>query len=78
MKRKEQLKKYRKMTLRELARAEQKIRQKIFDLKMKLPLGKVKNTAQLKELKKELARIMTIMREKAKEELEKEQKKKKN
>jgi large subunit ribosomal protein L29 len=40
----------------------------IAKVKMDLRLGRSKNTAQLKEMKRDIARIMTILTMKAKEE----------
>lgn len=77
MKRKEQLKKYTKMSLVSLLKAESKLRKKIFETKTKLVLGKLKNTAQIASLRKELARVKTIIRQKAKEELESKKRKNK-
>lgn len=77
MKRKEQLKKYTKMSLVSLLKTESKLRKKIFETKTKLVLGKLKNTAQIASLRKELARVKTIIRQKAKEELESKKRKNK-
>ncbi|MCD6195116.1 50S ribosomal protein L29 [bacterium] len=75
MKRKEQLKKYLKMSLVSLIKEEGKLRKKIFDTKTKLVLGKLKNTAQISILRKELARLKTIIRQKAEEEVKEKKKK---
>ncbi len=78
MKRKEQLKKYRKMSLASLFKAEAKLKRKIFEARTKLSVGKLKNTAQIKNLRKELARVKTIIREKAAQELRAKEKSKDN
>jgi len=70
MKRKEQIKKYRNSDLPALFKAEKDLGTKIFDLKMKLPLGKVKNTTELKNLKRELARVKTFIRQRVSADLE--------
>jgi len=74
MKRKEQLKKYKTAKIESLIKAEINLKEKIFDLKTKLALGKLKNTAQIKHFKKELARIKTLIRLKVIGELKTEKK----
>jgi large subunit ribosomal protein L29 len=69
MKRKEQLKEYKGLSLTILLKKEADLKIKIFDLKMKTATGKVKNTAQIRWMRKELARIKTLVFEKATKEM---------
>ncbi|MDD3774220.1 MAG: 50S ribosomal protein L29 [Patescibacteria group bacterium] len=61
MKSKDQLKEYQKMSLAALLKKETDLKKKIFDLKMKLSVGKIKNTAQLNLIRKDLARVKTLI-----------------
>jgi large subunit ribosomal protein L29 len=60
MKRKDQLKEFKSASLPTLLKKETDLNKKLFDLKMNLARGKVKNTSQIKDLRKELARVKTI------------------
>lgn len=40
-------------------------RSKIFDLKINLKQGQVKNTSEIRKLKKDIARILTILKSKS-------------
>lgn len=73
MKRKEQLKEYNGLSLPSLLKKEANLKKKIFDLKMDLARGKVKNTAQIKLLRRELARVKSIIFEKAAKEMSEEE-----
>jgi len=75
MKRKEQIEKYRRSQLADLFKMEKELETKIADLKIKLSVGKLKNVAELKNRKRELARIKTLIREKVAANIEKEDKK---
>lgn len=69
MKHKDQLKEYKRMNLANLLKKEIDLKNKIFDLKMKMSVGKAKNTSQIRHLRKNLARIKTFIIELATKEM---------
>lgn len=56
----EQLRDYSKQDLQEL---ESKLKRDLFMLKMKKGTGQLQNTASLKEKKRDIARVKTVLRE---------------
>ena len=56
----------RELSLKELQAKELDLQQELFNLKFQLQTGQLKNAAKIKESKKDLARIKTILREKVK------------
>ena len=56
----------REHSLKELQAKELDLQQELFNLKFQLQTGQLKNAAKIKESKKDLARIKTILREKVK------------
>jgi len=73
MKRKEQLKEYNGLSLPSLLKKEVNLKRKIFDLRMDLARGKVKNTAQIRLLRRELARVKSIIFKKVAKEISEEE-----
>ncbi len=63
--------KYRKMSLKELARREQELRKEIAKLRLEFKVNPPKDTNLLGKKRRELAVIMTIKREKELLEVEK-------
>jgi len=47
----------------ELRQMEEELKRKLMDLRFQLAMGKLKNTAQVKMVKRDIARIKTILRE---------------
>ncbi|MCD6462997.1 MAG: 50S ribosomal protein L29 [Thermotogae bacterium] len=47
----------------ELRQMEEELKRKLMDLRFQLAMGKLKNTAQIKMVKRDIARIKTILRE---------------
>lgn len=62
-KRKEKLKDFRKMSEKELAKAIDDKREKLRQLRFDLVAGKVKNIREVEETKKDIARLLTIMKD---------------
>lgn len=55
---------YRDMTIEELCSKEQEIKKELFNVKFQLHTGRLENTSKLSSLKKDIARLKTILREK--------------
>ncbi len=55
----------REHSLKELQTKELDLHQELFNLNFQLQTGQLENAAKIKELKKDLARVKTILREKA-------------
>ncbi len=53
----------REMTDQELNALLRDLRQQLFNLRFQHAMGKLKNTAQLKKVKRDIARVLTILRE---------------
>ncbi len=53
----------RKKDKRELVKSAQEIRKKLSDLRFKFSSNKLKNVKEISNLKKEIARILTILKE---------------
>lgn len=54
----------RDMTIDELCSKEQEAKKELFNVKFQLHTGRLENTAKLSALKKDIARLKTILREK--------------
>ncbi|PIE57954.1 MAG: 50S ribosomal protein L29 [Desulfobulbus propionicus] len=57
-------KEMREMNLEDLLHKEKEIRQDLFKLKFQHGIRKLENTARLRQLRKEIARIQTVVSEK--------------
>ncbi|HUU51805.1 MAG: 50S ribosomal protein L29 [Candidatus Aminicenantaceae bacterium] len=55
---------FRELTEDELLSKEEELKDQLFKLKFQLALGQLENAMKLKNIKKDLARIKTILREK--------------
>ena len=55
---------YREMTLDELKLEESKLRQELFNLTFQNSVGQLKNTSSIKTVKKNIARVKTVIHEK--------------
>ena len=53
----------REMALEELNQKEVDVREELFNLKFQHAIGKLENTARLKEMKRDIARVNTVRRE---------------
>ncbi|MCS7180926.1 MAG: 50S ribosomal protein L29 [bacterium] len=60
---KEELKKWREATDIEIENKILDMKKQIYELKNQLILGQLKNYSQIKEIKKDIARLKTILRE---------------
>ena len=54
----------RKMSIEELNSKEQDFKKELFNVKFQLHTGRLENTSKLPALKKDIARLKTILREK--------------
>ncbi len=54
----------REMTIEELCAKDQEIKKELFNVKFQLHTGRLENTAKLSALRKDIARLKTILREK--------------
>ena len=66
----QQLQKLRTLDLKELSNIVFKKRTEVIDLKRQIRFGKVKNTSKIQKSKKDLARILTIISEKAEQQVQ--------
>ncbi len=57
----------RELTFNQLDKKLAKAKQDLFNLRFQLSISKLKNTAKIKEIKREIARIMTVKYEKERE-----------
>jgi len=60
---KEELKKWREATNQEIENKIMELKRKLYEMKNQLLLGQLKNYSQLKEIKKDIARLKTILNE---------------
>ncbi|MFH1749391.1 MAG: 50S ribosomal protein L29 [bacterium] len=67
---KQQIKKLHTLDLKELSNMVSKKRTEIINLKRQIRFGKVKNTSKIQQSKKDLARILTIISEKAEQQVQ--------
>lgn len=56
-------KELRKMSAEELKQKERELREELFNLRFQHSLGQLTNTARISQVKREIARIKTILRE---------------
>jgi len=56
-------KELRKMSAEELKQRERELREELFNLRFQHSLGQLTNTARISQVKREIARIKTILRE---------------
>jgi len=55
---------FRELSMNELQRKAQDLRNEAFNIRIKRSTGQLENTARLKQLRRDIARVETIMREK--------------
>jgi large subunit ribosomal protein L29 len=60
---KEEIKKWREATKQEIENKIMELKRKIYDMRNQLILGQLKNYSQLREIKKDIARLNTILKE---------------
>ncbi len=60
---KEELKKWKEATKEELENKIMDLKKKIYELKNQLILGQLKNYSQIREIKRDIARLKTILKE---------------
>jgi len=53
------------LTAEELLKKEKELREEIFNLRFQHSTGQLDNTARLKQIKKDIARVETVLRQKA-------------
>jgi len=61
---KEEIKKWKEATNQEIENKIMELKIKLYEMKNQLILGQLKNYSQIKEIKKDIARLKTILREK--------------
>lgn len=54
----------RDMTVEELRQKEQELRKELFNLRFQKVTGEIQNPNRIKEVKKDIARVLTIIRQK--------------
>ncbi len=54
-------------TIKDLRKLERELREKLRGLRFDLAAGKVKNVREIRKIKKDIARILTVIREKEKQ-----------
>jgi large subunit ribosomal protein L29 len=67
MKSRERTKKIRDMSLDELQRYEAEMNEQVFKLRFQWAMGQTETLKRLREIRKDRARVQTVMREKEKE-----------
>lgn len=60
------VKEIRELTTAEMLDQEKKLKEELFNLRFQLATGQLENTARIKEVRKSIARIKTVLREQAK------------
>ncbi|MCM8772402.1 MAG: 50S ribosomal protein L29 [candidate division WOR-3 bacterium] len=60
---KEEIKKWREASKEEIENKILELKRKLYELKNQLLIGQLKNYSQIKEIKKDIARLKTILRE---------------
>lgn len=58
----------RELTVEELVQKEQELKRKLFNLRFQRATGELDNTAELVKTRKDIARVMTVAREKGQQE----------
>lgn len=56
----------RELTTAEMLDQEKQLKEELFNLRFQLATGQLENTARIKEVRKSIARIKTVLREQAK------------
>jgi len=57
----------RELTVDELVQRESELKRKLFNLRFQRASGELDNTAELKKTRRDIARVMTVMHERAQE-----------
>ena len=60
------VKEIRELTTAETLDQEKQLKEELFNLRFQLATGQLENTARIKEVRKSIARIKTVLREQAK------------
>ncbi|EOS8046212.1 50S ribosomal protein L29 [Enterococcus hirae] len=60
------VKEIRELTTAEMLDQEKQLKKELFNLRFQLATGQLENTARIKEVRKSIARIKTVLREQAK------------
>lgn len=60
------VKEIRESTTAEMLDQEKQLKEELFNLRFQLATGQLENTARIKEVRKSIARIKTVLREQAK------------
>ncbi|WP_267631691.1 50S ribosomal protein L29 [Enterococcus faecium] len=60
------VKEIRELTTAEMLDQEKQLKEELFNLRFQLATGQLENTARIKEVRKSIARIKTMLREQAK------------
>ena len=60
------VKEIRELTTAEMLDQEKQLKEELFNLRFELATGQLENTARIKEVRKSIARIKTVLREQAK------------
>ena len=60
------VKEIRELTTAEMLDQEKQLKEELFNLRIQLATGQLENTARIKEVRKSIARIKTVLREQAK------------
>ncbi|EPI5723342.1 50S ribosomal protein L29 [Bacteroides stercoris] len=60
------VKEIRELTTAEMFDQEKQLKEELFNLRFQLATGQLENTARIKEVRKSIARIKTVLREQAK------------
>ena len=60
------VKEIRELTTAEMLDQENQLKEELFNLRFQLATGQLENTARIKEVRKSIARIKTVLREQAK------------
>ena len=60
------VKEIRELTTAEMLDQEKQLKEELFNLRVQLATGQLENTARIKEVRKSIARIKTVLREQVK------------
>lgn len=60
------VKEIRELTTAEMLDQEKQLKEELFNLRFQLATGQLENTARIKEVRRSIARIKTVLREQAK------------
>ncbi|MEO2741961.1 50S ribosomal protein L29 [Enterococcus faecium] len=61
-----EIREIRELTTAEMLDQEKQLKEELFNLRFQLATGQLENTARIKEVRKSIARIKTVLREQAK------------